>query len=211
MNATGTAVRPRPAPAVVAELRSWTAGLVLRLRERISRMSTFQQVLGISISAALLLPAAAITLGPHLVGYLGVFGLSVLTNALLFIPSGRWGVMVAGILVLNPFAVAVLCGVGGALGELTGYALGRSSRKLLRNHQGPSWLRHVAENRTPLMILALNIVPNPFVDVIGIIAGRAGYPVHLFLTYSIIGRVIQCIVIVYVALWNISLISAWFG
>ena len=62
-----------------------------------------------------------------------------------------------------------------------------------------------------LSLLAISIIPNPFVDAVGIIVGRLGYPVRRFLVYSIIGKVVQSIVIVYVALWNISLISSWIG
>ena len=62
-----------------------------------------------------------------------------------------------------------------------------------------------------LTILLISIIPNPFVDFIGIFAGRARYPVGLFLTYSIIGKVVQCIAVVYIALWNMSLLSSWIG
>jgi hypothetical protein len=70
------------------------------------------------------LSAAAIGQGPREIGYVGVFGLSILTNAVLFFPSGRDAVLVAGALVLNPLAVAFLTGIGGAIGETSGYALG---------------------------------------------------------------------------------------
>ena len=53
--------------------------------------------------------------------------------------------------------------------------------------------------------------PSPFVDTIGIVAGRLGYPLRSFLAYSIVGKVIQSIAFVYLALWNISLVSSWTG
>ena len=46
---------------------------------------------------------------------------------------------------------------------------------------------------------------------VGIIAGRLGYPVRRFLVYSIVGKVVQSIAFVYLALWNISLVSSWAG
>ena len=58
-------------------------------------------------------------------------------------------------------------------------------------------------------ILAASIIPDPFVDVIGIVAGRMAYPIGLFLAYSTVGKVIQSILFVHIALWNLSLLSSW--
>ena len=142
---------------------------------------------------------------------MALFGSIVLTNAILFLPSGRGAIMVGAALVLNPLAVAVLTGTGGALGEITGYVLGRSSRKLAKGRSGPAWLCRRAESNMAVTILAVSIIPNPFVDVIGIIAGRMGYPLGKFLTYSAVGKVIQSTVFVYLALWNLSLLSSLTG
>ena len=158
-----------------------------------------------------LVAAVWVTNGPLLIAYLGVFVLSAATNAIMFLPSGRGAIMVAAALTLNPLAVAVLAGVGGAVGELSGYALGRSSRGLMKKATLPGWLGRYANNHMGATVLALSIVPNPFIDVIGVVAGRLGYPVRLFLAYAIVGKVAQSIVFVYLALWNISLISSWTG
>ena len=181
------------------------------LRERVSRISRPQRVVAISVLVAVLVAATGAMAGPRLVAYVGVFGSSVVTNAMLFLPSGRGAIMLGAALVLNPLAVAVLTGVGGALGEITGYALGRSSRKLVKRGSGPAWLSRKAESHMAVTILAVSIIPNPFVDVIGIVAGRKGYPVRRFLAYSAIGKVVQSIVFVYLALWNLSLLSSVTG
>jgi membrane protein YqaA with SNARE-associated domain len=68
---------------------------------------------------------------PVLAGYITVFGLAIVLNATLFIPTGRSAVMIAAAVMLNPLAVAVLLGIGGTLGELVGYGLGRSSRGVI--------------------------------------------------------------------------------
>ena len=99
--------------------------------------------------------------------------------------------MLAGAFVLNPLAVAVLTGVGGAVGEMTGYAVGRSSRTVSTRWRLPGWFSRSAENHMAATILVISIIPNPFVDAIGIVAGRIGYPIRLFLAYSMVGKVIQ--------------------
>jgi len=184
--------------------RAWIA-----FWDHAGRASRRQQVLALSILAVVLLVGIGVTLGPQLMGYLSVFGFSVISNAVLFVPSGRGAVMIASALVLNPLAVAVLTGTGGALGEVTGYALGYSSRKLVKRGKVPAWLSRSAESHMAITLLAVSIIPNPFVDAIGIIAGRMGYPVRLFLGYSILGKVVQSIMFVYVALWNLSLLRSW--
>ena len=156
-----------------------------------------------------LMAIAGLTQDPKLMAYLSVFGLSVATNAILFLPSGRGAIIIAAAMVLNPFAVAVLTGVGGAIGELTGYAVGRSSRAVGKRAFLPARLDRYVRAYTGPRILVFSIVPNPFVDVIGIIAGRNGYSVGRFLVYSIVGKVVQSIVLVYAALWNLSLIAGW--
>ena len=42
-----------------------------------------------------------------------------------------------------------------------------------------------------ITLLAVSITPNPFVGFTGIVAGRMGYPVRLFLAYSAIGKVVH--------------------
>ena len=193
-----------------AGLRGNVASLAAVANRRLDRLSRHRRKLAAVALAGALSAAAVIAAGPWILGYLGVFGFSALANAILFLPSGRGAVMVAGALTLNPLAVAVLTGVGGAIGEITGYALGRSSRALPGKVKVPGWITGRAERHMAATILAVSIIPNPFVDAIGIVAGRLGYPLRLFLVYSIVGKVAQSIVFVYVALWNISLLSSWF-
>ena len=211
MNATLSIGRPgsvaapgRGSGAVIGRLLTALQGLIALLSRR-------QKALSVAILAGALLIVASVADGPRLAAYLGVFGSSVVTNGMLFLPSGRVVIMVGAALVLNPLAVAVLSGVGGALGEITGYALGRSSRKLVKGTSGPSWLGRWAESNMAITVLPVSTIPNPFVGFIGIVAGRMGYPVRLFLAYSAIGKVVQSIALVYLALWNLSLLSSVTG
>ena len=208
--------------SLAIEKSIWATGPTLHLRQRIASQlaAASERVKGLSrrervfaslALAGILLTVAEIAAGPRMMAYLGVLGLSALTNAVLFLPSGRGAILVAGALVLNPLAVAILTGIGGAVGELTGYALGRSSRRLEGPVKVPEWLTNRARRHMAATVLAVSIIPSPFVDTIGIVAGRLGYPLRLFLAYSIVGKVIQSIVFVYLALWNISLISSWTG
>ena len=211
MNATIATHRPIPTTRPAPGLRERVSTTVEAIDGLVGRLSGRQRLLVAAALTGFTLAVAGLAAGPHAMGYLGVFVFSVLTNAILFLPSGRGAVMVAGAMVLNPLAVAILTGVGGAFGELTGYGLGRSSRKVLKSVKIPRWLEGLADRHMAGTILAISIIPNPFVDTVGIIAGRLGYPVRRFLVYSIVGKVVQSIAFVYLALWNISLVSSWTG
>ena len=181
MNATLPLERPgsvaAPRLGAGAAIRLWLTAL----RVVVGRLSRRQQALAVAVLTGALVIVASVAQGARLTGYLGVFGFSILANAILFLPSGRGAIMVAGALVLNPLAVAVLTGVGGAIGEITGYALGRSSRSVVKTGMVPAWLERSAKRHMAVGILAISIIPNPFVDAVGIIAGRVGYPLRLFL------------------------------
>ena len=131
MNVALTAERSQSTSLSMPDVRILRALDALRQRVFIVQRRTW--LISASGTSIVLLVALGVTQGWGLSGYVGVFGFSVLTNAILFLPSGRGAVMVAGAMVLNPLAVAVLTGIGGAIGELTGYALGRSTRKLVKH------------------------------------------------------------------------------
>ncbi len=175
------------------------------LRVRLGRLFNRKQVLSISILSALLIAGLGIYQGAQAMAYLGIFGFSALSSAILFLPSGRGAVMVTGALVLNPLAVAVVSGIGGGLGDVAGYTLGRSSRTLIKKGYAPAWLSRRIEKHMTFTLVLSSIGPNPFVDVVSIMAGRNRYPLYLFLSFTIMGKVIQSVAFVYLVLWNLSL------
>ena len=86
--------------------------------------------------------------------------------------------------------------------------LGKSN-KLAKKGRLENWVQRAAGRRMGLTILILAIVPNPFVDVLGIIAGRSRYPVGLFLTFTTVGKVIQCIAVVILVTRHLPMVASW--
>ncbi len=195
--------------AVTLHLRDRLPGIARGLSPRVTRASTLQRVVGLTVLVAATLGAAAMLGGPRAMAYLGVFGGGVVTSAILFLPSGRWAILIGGALVLDPWLVAAMSGVGGAIGELSAYVVGRSSRKVIKQGRTPAWLSRLVERRMGLMVLLVSTIPNPFVDVIGIVAGRARYAIGRYLAFTTVGKVIQNLVLVSMVLWNVSLFSHW--
>ena len=77
------------------------------------------------------------------------------------------------------------------MGELTGYMLGYSGRSLLpTNGWYPSVERGVKQYGTGLIFVA-SIIPNPFFDAMGVIAGATRLPLPLFMLACFVGKTIR--------------------
>src|SRR5512138_3297775 len=91
-------------------------------------------IFGLLVSIALSLSVLLIPLDPRelaVYGYGGIFIVTLLGAATLFIPGPT---MVATFIVgslLNPILVSLVAGLGSALGESTGYLAGYASRALI--------------------------------------------------------------------------------
>jgi membrane protein YqaA with SNARE-associated domain len=128
-------------------------------------------------------------------GYGGVFIITLLGAATLFIPGPT---MVATFIVgaiLNPAVVALVAGLGSALGETTGYAAGYASRGFINPQQGQNtWYQrifHWMGLHPFLTIFLLDAIPNLVGDIAGLIAGRIKYSYLKFLLASFLGKTIR--------------------
>ena len=92
---------------------------------------------------------------------------------------------------LDPRLVAVVAGAAAALGELTGYLVGYTGRALLPKNR---WYllveRGVGRFGGPVIFLAA-VIPNPFFDAVGIIAGALRLPLWVFLVACFLGKAIR--------------------
>ena len=61
-------------------------------------------------------------------GYLGVFLISIITCSSIVVPVPGWILVATFGAVLNPILVGVVSGIGGTIGEMTGYLLGYGGR-----------------------------------------------------------------------------------
>ncbi len=128
-------------------------------------------------------------------GYGGVFLITMLGAATLFIPAPT---MVAAFVVgsmLNPLIVAIVAGLGSALGESTGYAAGYGSLALFTPHERRNtWYQRIfrwMSSHPFLTIFLLDAIPNFLGDIAGLIAGRNKYSYLKFLIASFLGKTIR--------------------
>lgn len=134
-------------------------------------------------------------------GYLGVLIISVLGNATLIFPAPSFTVVAFGA-VLNPYLVGILAGCGAAVGEMTGYTLGRGMSPNLdegttvaglgeKQMQWLRWLRPKFQRWGAIVIFVLAAIPNPIFDMGGILAGIARMPWWKFLLAAALGKTVR--------------------
>ncbi len=134
-------------------------------------------------------------------GYLGVFIISVLGNATLIFPAPSFTVVAFGA-VLNPYLVGILAGCGAAVGEMTGYTLGRGMSPNLdegttvaalgeKQMQWLRWLRPKFQRWGVIVIFVLAAIPNPIFDMGGILAGMARMAWWKFLIAAVLGKTVR--------------------
>lgn len=132
-------------------------------------------------------------------GLLGIFLINFLGNATIFLPAPAIATVVLGGVVYSPLVVAVVSSLGGSLGEMVGYVLGYSGRKLfIKNHHILFIVaRDIFKDYGTFIVLAVALIPNPFFDVIGIFAGIAHFSPVRFFTVLLIGRIIRNFLLAY--------------
>jgi uncharacterized membrane protein YdjX (TVP38/TMEM64 family) len=144
-------------------------------------------------------------------GYAGVFIVTLVGSASLVIPVPGLAAVFAGGVVWDPLIVGVVAGVAMTLGEVTGYALGYAGQDLVQRHNRFRFLeRWMLKAGGPIIFLG-SLIPNPFFDILGVIAGSQRYPLRMFLLWALPGKVIKGIVVAYLGLYGMHQVLRWFG
>ena len=126
-------------------------------------------------------------------GYPGIVVLSFLANATLILPVP--GILITSLMgtVFNPFWVGIAAGTGAALGEITGYMAGFSGQAVIENRKWYDRITLWMKKYGDITIFFLALIPNPFFDAGGIIAGALKMPLWRFLLWCWLGKVIKMI------------------
>lgn len=133
-------------------------------------------------------------------GYVGIFLVTLIANATVFVPVP--GVMVVFTMgaVFHPFLTAVFAGLGAATGELSGYLLGFSGQGLAESSERYQKIyRWLADHPkfSGLAILVMAAIPNPLFDMAGIAAGTLKIPVLRFWFFCALGSMIKMLIFAY--------------
>ncbi|MBM3182527.1 MAG: VTT domain-containing protein [Chloroflexi bacterium] len=134
-------------------------------------------------------------------GYLGVFVISLITSSSIVVPVPGWILIATLGAILNPFLVGVISGIGGTLGEITGYLFGYGGRIAIENISMYSRMVEWMKRWGSLTIFVLALIPNPLFDIAGAIAGLLRFPLWKFLLVGAAGRIPKHIFFAYSGAW----------
>ena len=145
------------------------------------------------------------------VGYPGIFLVSLLGNATIILPAPSLVLVFAMGSALPPLLVGLTAGVGEALGELTGYAAGFGGRAVIENKKTYERLAAWMQRGGGLAVFILSVVPNPFFDLAGIAAGTLRYPLWRFLLFCWLGKTIKTILVAWAGAQSLNVIKPFLG
>lgn len=144
-------------------------------------------------------------------GYPGIFLIALLANATVLLPAPGVAVIYAmGAIFSNPFAVGLAAGLGGTIGELSGYLAGFSGQAIVERMDVYNRIKPWVDRYGGWAILVLSAIPNPFFDIAGIAAGIAKMPLRTFIIFSGIGQLIKMTAFALAGHYSISFLSSFF-
>ncbi len=143
-------------------------------------------------------------------GYFGAFLIMLIANATVILPAPGVAVIFAMGGVLNPLGVALAAGVGGSLGELTGYLAGYGGQAAVENTKIYNRILPWIKKYGAWVILVLSAFPNPFFDMAGIAAGIAKIPLWQFMLACWVGQTIKMAMFAFAGAYSIDWIASFY-
>ena len=137
-------------------------------------------------------------------GYLGVFLIALAGSATIVLPTpSSVAIFSSGVLldpvfgIQAPLLVGLVAGLGDALGEFSGYALGYAGTDLLRHQRMYAvFSRWMGRNGTATIFL-LSTFPNPFFDIAGAAAGTTRMSPLRFFIATLGGKIVKDLFLAY--------------
>ena len=144
-------------------------------------------------------------------GYVGIFFVTFIATASFILPIPYLLIVARAGMYLNPITLTFVAGLAGALGELTGYAVGISGRDLIARGKWYDKANYLMEHYGFWCVAFFAFIPNPFFDAIGFAAGVMRYPVWKFILATFLGKSLKFWFAVeshLVVAWTCSLLPA---
>ncbi|MBS3054759.1 MAG: VTT domain-containing protein [Candidatus Aenigmarchaeota archaeon] len=145
-------------------------------------------------------------------GYLGLFLVSAISSATIFLPLPGYLVIPIAATTLNPFLVGVVAGAGSAVGEMTSYGIGLGGRKLSGKAKKDlnAWFERLknwfARYNGVAIIFAFSALPLPF-DVMGLFCGAIKYDARKFFIATLSGKVMRYLILAYATVLGIDAVA----
>lgn len=146
-------------------------------------------------------------------GYLGLFLVTLLNGAAIVLAGPGLAATFLAARVWPPLLVGLVAGTGTALGEVSGYLLGWGGAHLLDHWEGRRLPAHWRQRLASLvtrhwfwLFFLLSALPNPFLDLAGLIAGWRRLPLWQFLLPVWLGKTLRMLLIAHLGAWSLQLL-----
>lgn len=160
----------------------------MRLKDKQASWRIVALVLVLAISVAIFLLPEAQTAQLQNFGLVGIFVISILANATLFLPAPGLLVVFTMGARFHPLGVALAAASGATIGELSGYVAGYGGQAVIEDVSMYQRMVNWMGKNGNLTVLILAFFPNPFFDLTGIAAGALRMPIVRFLIWCWFGK-----------------------
>ncbi len=125
-------------------------------------------------------------------GLFGIFLINLISSATFFVSGPAFLTVIAGGSIYPPLLVALFASLGAAVGDMVSFILGYSGRDLaIVRFRKKLWFRVVEslfQKYGSVFLFILALIPNPFFDALGLIAGLFGFSPLRFFAIIFVGR-----------------------
>lgn len=130
-------------------------------------------------------------------GLFGIFLVNLFGSATIFLPAPAIASVFAGGIIYSPFMVAFVASIGSAVGEIVGFLIGHSGKEIFLNkhHILYKAIKNSFLQFGSILIFVFAFVPNPFFDVIGILAGIFSFSPRRLIVLIFLGRFLRNILL----------------
>ncbi|MFC1953093.1 VTT domain-containing protein [Chloroflexota bacterium] len=144
-------------------------------------------------------------------GYLGAFLISLVANATIILPMPGLLILMSLGTIYNPVLVGLIGGLGGAIGEMTGYTAGRSGRGLAGGKKMYDRAEVWMKKRGFITIFLFSLLPFLPLDLAGMVGGVLRYSPRKFLLACFLGKSLLYIVLIQTGAWGFKSMLRFFG
>ena len=142
-------------------------------------------------------------------GYLGAFLINGISSATIFFPAPGAAIIMVMAQDYDPFLLGAAAGIGGALGSITSYIVGRLGARAVQRGRLYRLAYWAMRRFGGLILFIFTLIPFLPMDAAGLLAGATRYSVRRFYIYVGIASVIKMVALLYVVTMSLDWIGRW--
>ena len=145
-------------------------------------------------------------------GYLGVFLISVISTASIVIPIPYTLLIYVLAAFLDPFLLAVVGGIGSAVGEISGYLFGYYGHKMIgkERRRRMEFMVKFLDHYGPIAVFLFALTPLPD-DLLFVPLGMMRFNFLKIFIPCLLGKTLMCFIVAYSGRYSVEAIRIIFG